>query len=94
MGILLIEEQMYWTAIELQANTQCGGSDEEAEAVIEKASERDLEVERNSGGVGIRVRDGHKLNEHFECKHYDAPVREMSELAPKKPREDGPQSLP
>ncbi|MHC4840859.1 MAG: hypothetical protein ACYTDT_07820 [Planctomycetota bacterium] len=78
---------MYWTAIELQGITQRGGSDEEAEAVIEKANERDLEVERSrGGGVEIRVEDGHKLNEHFECHHYDDPVRKMSEPKPKEPR--------
>lgn len=85
----MIEEDMLWTAIELRAIEQSGGTEAERKAVIDEARKRGLRVSGGSGGgIEIQVEDGNALNEPHECHHEEKPVSKMQVKPAKPPRKD------
>jgi len=89
MAIQMIEEDMLWTAIELRAIEQSGGTPAERQAVIEEAKRRGLRVSGTSGGgIEIQVEDGHALNKPHHCHHEEEPVSKMRVKPAKEPRKD------
>lgn len=85
----MIEEDMLWTAIELRAIEQSGGTKAERQGVVEAAKKRGLRVSESSGGgIEIQVEDGNALNEPHECHHEEKPVSKMQVKPAKPPRKD------
>lgn len=85
----MIEEDMLWTAIELRAIEQSGGTEAERNAVIEEARKRGLRVKGASGGgIEIQVEDGHAINEPHHCHHEEKPVSKMRVKPAQEPRKE------
>ena len=87
--MLLFEEDMLWTIIELR-QAELAGAEAEVERVKKEAREKGLEVRKGAdGSVEVRVGKGHALTKEHHCKGpTEDPIMPSKSKPTEQPRED------